>query len=625
MSYSFPAKTLFDSVRQPTGLAILASIGVHLLIGWSWDLFPLGSKKADPLEPVGLLELNPEEISRLPNFDEPVAVPQAQPSLGNPLPPPEPTDYTIPEDPARSPSWTLPPGRDDGLPTLPSDSATNFPSLWNIPDDLSAYNSYDRSITNTPPPPPADFGNFSDRPNSPPFGSFRTNQNQNNLDSGAPLPVPPSPLDVQPEQVDPNARLGQGTDGMNQQVDPGFKNPPDANGEQKLADLGRQQSVGAENPLSRESLDTVASDYLDRARNNYNLGGSPRGDRPSSTEEKPPSNDRNNQNNQNNNNENQIASAEEYNEQRQEYYENNPEERRELLDRLLGEKRRQEAANRNVTGSVSQDRETDIQSLSAVVRWRGTLAQNHTKIVDDPEKINIENIDPIADRYPAEACANKLEGKGTIGVFVDDKGAVIDGPRVLAATGHDILDGFASNWIEQQSFEGTNRPTIYVYPFSFTYNAERCRTASDGDAATETESNHSPAPTGTTAPNSVDNSASGDRANPSETEASQPGEADGEATTGDGQQTPATSEDPGESEAETTESESESGSGDDPSPPEADAEEAENPEGEAPEGEASSTTEESVGRQNLSDNGSQEGDRAPGQCNPNSLPSLEGC
>jgi hypothetical protein len=71
---------------------------------------------------------------------------------------------------------------------------------------------------------------------------------------------------------------------------------------------------------------------------------------------------------------------------------------------------------------------------------------------------------------------------------------------------------------------------------------------------------------------------------------------------------------------ETTVSESESGSGDDPSPPEADAEEAENPEGEA-----SSPTDESAERQNLSDNGSQEGDRAPGQCNPNALPSLEGC
>ncbi|HEY9836747.1 MAG TPA: hypothetical protein V6D27_07600, partial [Vampirovibrionales bacterium] len=74
MSYSLPKNSLIDFLSQPTVVAVLASVGIHGLVGVSWDRLPFSSgKEPNPWTTVDLVNLTPEEISRLPDFSSPQA------------------------------------------------------------------------------------------------------------------------------------------------------------------------------------------------------------------------------------------------------------------------------------------------------------------------------------------------------------------------------------------------------------------------------------------------------------------------------------------------------------------------------------------------------------------------
>jgi TonB family protein len=66
---SFPnfLKSLPQKLSQPTAIAVIASVGIHAVLGLSLPYFPISSKeKPKPVRNVQLLDLKPEELNRLP-------------------------------------------------------------------------------------------------------------------------------------------------------------------------------------------------------------------------------------------------------------------------------------------------------------------------------------------------------------------------------------------------------------------------------------------------------------------------------------------------------------------------------------------------------------------------------
>ena len=92
MSYLSLIKSLPEMLRQPTGIATVASLGVHGVLWVLLPILPLASKttEAEVQKPVQLVELTPAEINRLPNFATPqISLPPLPKSnnLYPPLPP----------------------------------------------------------------------------------------------------------------------------------------------------------------------------------------------------------------------------------------------------------------------------------------------------------------------------------------------------------------------------------------------------------------------------------------------------------------------------------------------------------------------------------------------------------
>jgi len=93
MSYAFPTKSLPEGLRSSTNLALLASLGIHGLLWVVLPNIPFHSKpvEADLQQSIGVVQLTPEELSRLPQTaTPPVELPAfaTQPSALPPLPPP---------------------------------------------------------------------------------------------------------------------------------------------------------------------------------------------------------------------------------------------------------------------------------------------------------------------------------------------------------------------------------------------------------------------------------------------------------------------------------------------------------------------------------------------------------
>ncbi len=117
MSYASFTKIVPDLLKsvpqkliQPTGIAVIASVGIHALVGgvllprWSMS----SEKKSPPVRNVPLLQLTPAEQSRLPQMP-----PSSLPSTANQLPP----------------LSSLPYSGSSSLPPLPSKDS----SLFNLP------------------------------------------------------------------------------------------------------------------------------------------------------------------------------------------------------------------------------------------------------------------------------------------------------------------------------------------------------------------------------------------------------------------------------------------------------------------------------------------------------------
>jgi TonB family protein len=116
---SFPniLKSIPQKLAQPTGIAVVASVGIHALLGLSLPYLTLSSPdKPKPVRNVQLLELSPQELSQLPPPPLP-SMPSLPPALDKQLQPLSPN----------SPSSTLP-----SLPT-PDFSFGDLPAISGLP------------------------------------------------------------------------------------------------------------------------------------------------------------------------------------------------------------------------------------------------------------------------------------------------------------------------------------------------------------------------------------------------------------------------------------------------------------------------------------------------------------
>ena len=163
--------TLITTLRHPTTLAALASVGMHAGLGLLLPSFPLAA--ADPPSPwlgnVEVMELSPLELQHLPPLETPALALEAFPPLES-LDPLEEDWLSLPP----TPEETLPEEAWAGLPP----GLTGDPRLYNYPLDPGAF----MPIVPLPPAP----GRWGPPPPSRPPRS----------QPGGPPPPPPRPGDA---------------------------------------------------------------------------------------------------------------------------------------------------------------------------------------------------------------------------------------------------------------------------------------------------------------------------------------------------------------------------------------------------------------------------------------------
>ncbi|MCA1991137.1 MAG: TonB family protein [Coleofasciculus sp. S288] len=84
MSYASLITSLSQKLTQPTGIAVMASAGIHALVGVALPYLPNSSQEnPNSPQPVQLVELTPTELSRVPDLAPPPPLP---PSAFSPTP-----------------------------------------------------------------------------------------------------------------------------------------------------------------------------------------------------------------------------------------------------------------------------------------------------------------------------------------------------------------------------------------------------------------------------------------------------------------------------------------------------------------------------------------------------------
>src|SRR4028118_469705 len=105
-SFPFLIKSVPQKLFRPTGIAVMASVGIHGLLGVSLPYLSNASReKAKPLRNVQVTQLSPTEQSRVPQLAPPSPLPN-QFKSSSPLPP---SISSLPSVPSKnSSSYNLP-------------------------------------------------------------------------------------------------------------------------------------------------------------------------------------------------------------------------------------------------------------------------------------------------------------------------------------------------------------------------------------------------------------------------------------------------------------------------------------------------------------------------------------
>ena len=142
LTKSFPdfIKSCSETLFQPTGIAVMASVGVHVLLGAALPYMSLSSQeKPKPRRTVQLVQLSPTEQGRLPQLSpSPLPpLPNQFPSLSNQLPPlsPLPSSLSSPFPPLNFKNSTV--GKLPSISPLPPFGSVSLPPIAPFPRQRS--------------------------------------------------------------------------------------------------------------------------------------------------------------------------------------------------------------------------------------------------------------------------------------------------------------------------------------------------------------------------------------------------------------------------------------------------------------------------------------------------------
>jgi hypothetical protein len=222
MVRSYPRNNFLDILRDPLAVTIMASIGLHAVLGAV--LLPIitqaqpEGKKAEPTT-VKVVELTPTELQRIPQVPTPLPTPTAvtlppvyQPST--PVAPKiPPTQTTIPTTPIRTPTAktstkTPQPTETPAVKSTPKSSAANFdPNIFDTPSPKPTQSPGKKGETKPSPKPTPSIKTtqpsktVTTKPTTTPKPSPETTTNDDGGDGGqASNPSPqPSPTGTNPQ------------------------------------------------------------------------------------------------------------------------------------------------------------------------------------------------------------------------------------------------------------------------------------------------------------------------------------------------------------------------------------------------------------------------------------------
>ncbi len=494
MSYSLPKNSLIDFLSQPTVVAVLASVGIHGLVGVSWDRLPFSSgKEPNPWTTVDLVNLTPEEISRLPDFSSPQATGSgslnssseplpALPELG-PLPPSpgklglEPLTlppgnplYDLPLDLPPAPSlgdlktplpslqdYQSPTGFRQGLTNGESSGSSNSMAIEQllalerleraqIEREIEQRERQQRLLAeqNRQIPPQQEF-QLQEVPLPPPQGSFPPSGVQQQPFSGMNEAVDASEfLDLPiPENVPGPEAIARAEDG-NPTPPPGFSPsqtlPGDVNpGMGPNPTLPQSEQIGRAVDLQTEPRNSQQEE-IEPGAQAVGPSNAPSGsDRPGEGSAVPGESGT----------ENDAL----------------VEKTRNVWDRILAQNKPE-----NPTGLVSDRQNAMLEGVEAYVQWVANLESQYGEVRSNTAIA-------VSTEYPLEACSQQLEGRALFGVLVNPDGQIMDGPRRLLGSGQDILDSFARKFVQDMKFAPVSKPTVHQYAFEFQYNPQLCTNA----------------------------------------------------------------------------------------------------------------------------------------------------
>ncbi len=432
MSYSSLIQTLPEAWRSSHGLAALSSVGIHGLLLLALPLLPLGSQKIQLQQSIGLVELTPEEQSRLPQ----VGIEQA------PIPPSTTGQSELPPLPSSQVFQS------DVLPPLPPPPPLLPPPGSTSPYQYPISNSLPQSPISPiqvplPPPPQNNQSLISQNP----FGELPEPEPNPNLQVRELSPSPP-------QSVPPNPNL------------------PSTNGLKPSEPF----SVSANQPNSIPQQNTNQSQNQAAINNRANQQTSPPA--PSTLPERTK--------------QELVARRNAISRERLATNRSvNPNsERTQRLAAAL-QRRQQQPSDRTPTNPQAVTPNIDrTERLAALQqRLRQPSASTPSRPVSAETAQTLAQLDAIKERqqaYPTariqapirgkvNTCNKQLDGGvAVLAAVINPAGKIISGPELISNNSKTALRQDAVDYVRSYRFPKTEYPTNQTFRLEFQYNSSSC-------------------------------------------------------------------------------------------------------------------------------------------------------
>jgi hypothetical protein len=463
MSYSSLIQTLPEAWRSSHGLAALSSVGIHGLLLLALPLLPLGSQKIQLQQSIGLVELTPEEQSRLPQ----VGIEQA------PIPPSTTGQSELPPLPSSQVFQS------DVLPPLPPPPPLLPPPGSTSPYQYPISNSLPQSPISPiqvplPPPPQNNQSLISQNP----FGELpepepNPNLQVRELSPSPPQSVPPNPnlpstnglkpsepFSVsanQPNSIpQQNTNQSQNQAAINNRANQQTSPPAPST----LPERTKQELVARRNAISRERLAT-------------NRSVNPNSERTQRL----------------------AAALQRRQQQPSDRTPSNPQAVTPNIDRTQRlaalQRRQQQPSDRTPTNPQAVTPNIDrTERLAALQqRLRQPSASTPSRPVSAETAQTLAQLDAIKERqqaYPTariqapirgkvNTCNKQLDGGvAVLAAVINPAGKIISGPELISNNSKTALRQDAVDYVRSYRFPKTEYPTNQTFRLEFQYNSSSC-------------------------------------------------------------------------------------------------------------------------------------------------------